>query len=516
MKKLKRMLAVLLTAIMTLAMATTAFATTPLNGDLTVTAQSGSLKGQKIYVFKLFDYTDNTENSHTYTVNDNYKTNLKNVLKTTSDASDTLYAAIAALGVSDSDPVQKFADDFTKEVFKNNQIASTENTDYWKATVDTDVNSYTFNSLAPGYYLVYLGGSVSIQSSLVTVDGNTDVNLKSTTPTPDKEANKPDVQIGDVITYTVKTKVPDISAFNKGNYVFKLHDTLSAGLDFVKDVNGTALDGELMAVKVTVANAEYTPELSATVKGRTMTLNLSDVVKANQTTDKIGAEIVVTYYAKVNKNAVINNTQNSAKLEYSNDPSTNGTGESVPDIVKTPTFPINVHKYEKGKDNEYLAGAKFQLHKKTAEGTVIKMEKENNNGKYVVAENQNEAGLIEEMTTAGSEIDPDCGYNLQINGLAAGTYYLVETGTPTGFNKVAAPIEIVIKNTSKDGTVDYSITVGDNHNSEGDKIVEVENVRGTILPGTGGMGTVLFTVIGIGLVLIIAASFVISRRKQAE
>lgn len=522
MKKLKRMLAVLLTAIMTLAMATTAFAATPTAGSLKVTA-SGSLKGQKIYVFKLFNYTETDPT--TYTANTTYKEKLKTVLSVKSDQDYDLYSAIAALGKDDAEEVQNFANDFTKEIIANGIISGTKEADYWTADVTDDVKEHTFNNLDAGYYLVYLGGSVSIQSSLVTVDGNKEVNLKSTTPTPDKEAYESDgttpdkdVQIGDVITYKVKTTVPDISAFNKDNYVFKLHDTLSAGLDFVKNQAGEAIEGtQEVEVEVTVKGVSENPKLKATINAtnRTMTLDLSEVVKKNQTTN-IGAEIVVTYYAKVNKDAAINNTQNEAKLEYSNNPSTGDTTESLPDIVKTPTFPINVHKYEKGKETGYLAGAKFQLHKETEDGTVIKMEEENNNGKYVVAEDQNAQDLIEEMTTAGSEIDTDCGYNLQINGLAAGTYYLVETGTPTGFNKVAAPIQIVITNTSKDGAVDYSITVGDNQNPEDDKIVEVENVRGTILPGTGGMGTVLFTVIGVALVLIIAASFVISRRKRAE
>lgn len=514
MKKLKRMLAVLLTAIMTLAMATTAFAATPTAGSLKVTA-SGSLKGQKIYVFKLFNYTET--DPATYTANTTYKEKLKTVLNVKSNEDYDLYSAIAALGEDNTEAVQNFANNFTKAIITNGIIIGTKEVDYWTADVQNDVKEHTFNSLAPGYYLVYLGGSVSIQSSLVTVDGAKTVNLKSTTPTPNKEANKPDVQIGDVITYTVKTKVPDISAFNSTTYKFILKDTLSAGLDFVKNQAGDAIEGATVEVEVTVAGQAVSPKLSATIDAanRTMTLDLSKVVKDSQT-DNIDAEIVVTYYAKVNKDAIINNTQNSAKLEYSNDPSTGETTESVPDIVKTPTFPIKVHKYEKGKETGYLAGAKFQLHKETAEGTVIKMEKENNNGKYVVAENQKAEGLIEKMITAGSELDND-GYNLQINGLAAGTYYLVETDTPTGFNKVAAPIKIVIENTTaENGTPSYTIKVGDEGTEVANNIVKVENVRGTILPGTGGMGTVLFTVIGIGLVLIIAASFVISRRKQAE
>ena len=62
---------------------------------------------------------------------------------------------------------------------------------------------------------------------------------------------------------------------------------------------------------------------------------------------------------------------------------------------------------------------------------------------------------------------------------------------------------------------DRKWTVSKDNVPEDDKIIDVENTTGTILPGTGGMGTILFTVVGIALVLIIAASFVISRRKRA-
>ena len=104
--------------------------------------------------------------------------------------------------------------------------------------------------------------------------------------------------------------------------------------------------------------------------------------------------------------------------------------------------------------------------------------------------------------------------NLRLNGLKAGTYYLMETQAPEGYNGVTTPIKITI--TKSDTTDVNGWTISKDNQDVTDKIIDIENTTGTILPGTGGMGTVLFTVIGIGLVLIIAASFVISRRKQAE
>lgn len=524
-RSMKKLTALLLAMVMVLAMSVTAFAATPAKGTLTVNLQNGSLKGQTIYLFKLFDYKNNDPAE--YTVNSNYLSALQTVTGQTGATGYDLYSYIATLGTTagegHSTGIQQFANNFTKAVMKNGTITGTKNTDYF-VSVDTEnaTKSYEFTNVAPGYYLVYLGGSESIQSSLVTVDGATSVDLKSETPTPEKEAYdstgttpEDDVQVGDVLTYKVTMQVPDISAFNADEYVFKLHDTLSAGLDFVDDAQGTAPTGTSLEVRVTVAGTPYNNITTGTLSGegnRTLTVNLAQAVKENQA--HIGEDIVVTYYAKVNEDALIDNTANSAYLEYSNKPGSEvDTTPSVPDVEKTPTFAINVHKFEKGKDSGYLADATFQLHANTEDGPVIKMAgTEDHDGKYVVAADQDSATLTN-LVTIDSEAEAGEGYNLQINGLAAGIYYLVETGAPEGFNEAGA-IKIVVTNTTQGDTPSYSITVGDNEEAEADNIVDVENSRGTILPGTGGMGTMLFTAVGVILILGVGASFVVSRRRN--
>lgn len=520
MKKLKRVLAVLLTAIMTLAMATTAFAEETLSGDLTVNLTTGSLKDQRIYLFKLFDYTETKP--ATYTANVNYKEKLKTVLSVNSDKDYDLYSAITTLGTDNSESVQTFANNFTKAIISNGTIAGTLDTDYWVADVKTDTKSHKFENVKPGYYLVYLGGSQTIQSSLVTVNGNTPVNLKSTTPTPEKSADKPSVNIGDVIKYEVSFTIPDITGYDNEKYQFTLKDTLSDGLDFVNNATEKkVVNTGNLGVSVKIGDNEPTT-MQATVNGRILTLNLKQTVIDNQ--NPAGKKVVVTYYAQVNQNAETGGTSNSAKLEYSNDPMTGDTGESIPDVVETPTFDIKVHKYEQGKNTEYLADATFQLHRDSAKGTVIKMEKENNNGKYTVAKDQKTA-TVTDLKTAAGQIGVT-GANLQIYGLAAGTYYLVETKAPDGFTDLYGVVKIEI---TKDETpAGYSITAQvedpEGHgtgiiqtplDTEGN-VVSIENKRGTVLPGTGGMGTVIFTVVGIVLILGVGASFVISRRRKAE
>lgn len=518
MKKLKRMLAVLLTAIMTLAMATTAFAADATSGNLTVNVKSGgSLVGQKIYIFKLLDFksTDPAK----YTVNDTYENDLKDVLGVGA-VDDVDYAIYSALETCAD--IQKFANDFTGKVIKNGQIIGIDETDYRVSGEISDANSYVFNAVAPGYYLVYLGGSQTIQSSLVTVNGNTSVNLKSTTPTPEKTADKPSVTIGDVITYTVDFTIPDITGYNTDNYKFTLKDTLSNGLDFVRSTaDKTVVDSGNLDVSVKIGDNEAT-NMRATVDGRTLTLDLKQTVIDNQASK--GKTVTVTYYAQVNENAETGGTSNSAKLEYSNNPSTGETGESNPDVVETPTFDIKVHKYEQGKDTEYLAGAIFQLHKDLPNGTIIKMKEESTNGKYTVAKDQGTANVTDLKTAAG-QIGAT-GANLQIYGLAEGTYYLVEKNAPEGFNELNGVVKIEIKN--DDTSAGYTITAQVEYeqgtgiiasptplDTEGN-VVGIVNNRGTILPGTGGMGTVIFTVVGIVLILGVGASFVISRKRKAE
>ena len=105
-------------------------------------------------------------------------------------------------------------------------------------------------------------------------------------------------------------------------------------------------------------------------------------------------------------------------------------------------------------------------------------------------------------------------FNLKLNGLAAGDYWIVETDAPEGYNGVTAPIKVTVTASTDDDVNDW--TISKNGTDEPDKVIDIENRTGSILPGTGGMGTILFTVIGVALVIAVAGSFVVSRRRRAE
>ena len=255
MKSIKRIIALLLTAVMTMTMSVTAFAAGPTNCSLTVNVKDGQdLKGQTINLYKLFDVTVSSDKkNYSYTVSntEGYKDALVEVLGspiTTNSKYEEIAKAVKDLGKNNSIGVQNFANKFTAKALKSN-LASTATSN----KIADSKKSHTFTGLAAGYYLVYVTGGKEIQSSLVTVEeGKTNtVNLKTEAPSITKKAEQDTVSIGQVVKYTVTGSVPDTTGYDQ--YVYTIRDELSKGLDFVNDVNGTALETGDTTVNVTVA-----------------------------------------------------------------------------------------------------------------------------------------------------------------------------------------------------------------------------------------------------------------------
>lgn len=515
MKSIKRIIALLLTAVMTMTMSVTAFAAGPANCSLTVNVKDGQdLKGQTINLYKLFDVTVSSDKkNYSYTVSKEagYKKALVEVLGSPITATSTdeeIAQTVNSLGANDSTEVQNFANKFTANALKSG-LAATKTSEKFKDSK----TFYTFTDLAAGYYLVYVTGGKQIQSSLVTVtDADGKVNLKTTAPSIEKNADKKSVNIGDVVTYTVTGTVPDTTGYSE--YVYKIHDTLSNGLDFVKNAAGDALDNaNEVNVKVAfkdAADASTAPTTATldTTNKRKMSLDLSEWVRDNQTNK--GKEFTVTYYAKVNKDAAVTE-KNKAELEYGNKPGETTT--TTPSEAKTPTYPLDINKTKKGSE-EKLAGAKFRLYSSEAdanandESKAIKVSPvvASVAGNYVVDPTSDNT-VFESVESIDGK-----GYNLHVNGLAAGTYYLVETEAPAGYNKLTAPIKVEITKSTTGNEVDW--TLSKDNTPETDKIIDVENSTGSMLPSTGGMGTIAFTVVAALLVLGVAVSFIRDRKRE--
>lgn len=519
MKRMKKIMALMLAAIMMMAMSVTAFAAEGATGTNTLTVNVKStepaqdLKGQTINLYKLFDVTESGEGqnkNYAYTVNETYKKTLATVLNIVETSKDEDFAdAVTKLGSDNATEVQNFANTFTTKALEE-KLAVTATS----GKITESKTSYDFTGLDAGYYLVYVTGGKEIQSSLVTVDATTTtVNLKTEAPSITKTADKETAEIDQVVKYTVTGAIPDTTGY--AEYVYKIHDELTKGLDFVNDANGTALGEGATTVNVTVAFTDTSLTVGGTApttatldtaNNRKMSLDLSAWVKANQTNK--GKEFTVTYYAKVNKDAEVTNN-NKASLEYGNNPS--DTTTTTPSEAKTNTYPLDINKTKKGSD-EKLAGAKFRLYssetdaKANDESKAIKVSPvvAGAAGNYVV----DPASTTTEFESVKS-IEGK-GYNLHVNGLEAKDYWLVETQAPEGFNKLTDPIKVTITKTG-----DAEWTVSKDGKAEDDKIIDVENSTGSILPSTGGRGAIAFAVIAALLVFGVAVSFIRDKRKEA-
>lgn len=510
MKRIKKFAAALLTAIMMMTMTVTAYAAGGTH-TLTVNVNDGQdLNGQTINLYKLFDVTTSPSGGTTnyaYTVNKatGYKDALEEVLNVKGqNLTDAQIAEkVANLGENNNQKVQDFANSFTKKALTASpKLEATKSEGPIKGS--ESVKSKDITGLETGYYLVYVTGGKEIQSSLVLVDKNQNITLKTEAPSITKTAEQDTVSIGQVVKYTVTGSIPDTTGYD--SYVYKIHDELTKGLDFVNDANGAALGTDATAVKVTVefteagvTDASENKPTTATLSGegsRTMSLDLSEWVRNNQTNK--GKQFTVTYYAKVNKDAEVKE-QNKAQLEYGNNP--NDTTFTTPSIVKTPTYPLDVNKIKTG-TTEMLDGATFKLYRNSVETeNVVKVSAvAGKDGCYVVDPSSNTT----EMVTIKDKIDGK-GYNLHLNGLAAGTYYLEETKAPDGFNKLTDPIKIVIE---KNGET-YTITAD---GAEGN-ILTVKNSTGSLLPSTGGTGVIVFAGVAILLVFGVVVSFIRDKRK---
>ena len=488
------------------ALPTKAFAAT--TGNLTITSQSAEFGGKDVKAWQMFSATATADGSNaSYTLNaawESFFTTKIGGNMTGLSGEGLSQAAIEyvnALGASDSANVIDFAKKASDWAKKQNILATAT------VTATASGNSYvaTFTGLALGYYVVSPeGGSTAnrgtdaILANVVKADQN--VNLKSEYPTIEKTVdgqNHADAQVGDTLNFELKSKVPNMTEYT--TYVFNFVDTLSKGLTLNQN-----------SIKVTIGASELQKDVDYTVSatsGNGAATELKIIMTDFKTKhgDKAGQEIKVTYSAIINEHAVAgqDDAGNSAKLEYSNDPIKGGTGTSVPSVTHGYTFDFDINKTD-GMDGSALAGAVFQLQKK-GEGTPIKLIVEN-------AGDETQPAVVRSAKTGeGNAVDtittPESG-KVTFKGLDAAEYQLVETKAPDGYNKLQKPVDVtIVANYDQDGTLNnWTVNGGGN-----DVALNIQNNKGTLLPETGGMGTILFTLVGAA-----AIGYGIYRKRTAK
>lgn len=539
MKHFKRAAAMLLAVVLSLCLAVTAFAaddTTKYDkGNLTVTgsglyvpgANGATGEGKEVTAILMFTAnaskkndaaTDANNEFDSYTLNEYWAAFFKDASRfeavkqagnytgsgeISRDAlSDASVAYVESLRDNDT-AMAKLAHDAQKWVRAHSStfegLVKKQKAKQVSGDVDKTKGTATFSDMTAGYYLVFPeGGSTGKNSRgtdaiLVNVPKNggvTEQTIKSTFPTVDKQVsnNKTDykdnttAQVGDTVTFTLTAKVPDMTDYSTYKFVF--HDTLSNGLAYDKN-----------SVNVTIGGTAVTKDTDYTVTEPTEESNELTVTFKNLKAvagEKVGTDIVVTYTAKITKDAVTTKpATNKVYLEYSNDPSGTGTGTSNPDESKVYTYDIKIDKFYKENSAEKpLANATFKLTSDVDGNNVVKLVAEADANTYHV-QGEGETGTDTVTTDATGKIT--------IKGLKADTYYLHETIAPTGYNKLKKPIKIEIIVTGEAYTTP-SYKVNDKDNA--DNTIKVENVKGVMLPETGSIGTIGLTALGVAVVLL--------------
>lgn len=495
------------------------------NATLTVSTTDAKFAGKTVNAYKMFSATVSSDGGAvSHTLNDAWKPFFKNSVGLT-DVTD------ANVNDKANDYVSKLKDSaltaFAAKASnwaqtKTNNITADATATVSKNAATDGKYTATFTGLDYGYYVVAVPGATLADAkgqyaALVRVHSTTvGVDIKGDLPTVDKKVqvngtgqNATDAKIGDTLTFTLTSTIPDMSAYS--TYTFKFKDTLSKGLTF-EQVKSVKVEDKTLSV-----NTDYTVT-PPTAPNNTLTVAMKDF-KAKQQANA-GKKITVTYTATLNKDAVVggHGNTNSATIQYSNNPSTDGTGESEPSKVRVFTYGFTVDKYT---GDEYtdkaarLAGAKFTLAPKN--GDLMSFVQVNAgsataNAVYRVAK-AGETGTTTITTPENGKVD--------FQGLKNGEYTLTETEAPTGYNKLASAIGVKV-NGQNDGTDTTHATVtitynNDNNGSNYDQtasngVIPVRNKSGVTLPGTGGMGTIAFTVIGV-LVIALGVAWTLKRKN---
>lgn len=374
-------------------------------------------------------------------------------------------------------------------------------------------------SAAPGYYLFKdqnaVTGNDAATLFIVQVNGPVTVNRKADKPTFEKKVKDVNDSTGDKsdwqdsadydvndevpfqLTATLPTSDTDFAAYKTYKLVF--HDQQSAGLTFNKDSVVVKYGDQ------TLGTDSYTLETPAT-DNDTFDITITDAktvkdADGSAITVAAGGKFTVEYTSTLNENAVIGAAGNSneASLEFSNNPNVGGEGETG----KTPTDKVIVFTYQLDINKTFNGGTpaendlpKFKLYK---------FDSATND--YTIDRG--------EVTITKTEDDK---YTASFKPVDDGKYKLVETKTPAGFNTAADTLFDItadhdVESDNPQLTV-LKINTTAGNTTTGTVTAEVVNQKGSNLPATGGMGTVMLYVAGIAVFVLAGATLVMALRRR--
>lgn len=589
MKRTKKIASVLMALVMVLAMAIPAFAAS----DNTLTIEA-TKQGHEYEVYQVFqgtyanDGTDPILSNITWGSGINYA-GIIAALKT-SDKLDSKFAAIDEQNVTAAEIAKiagtltdEEATEFAKIIGANLSTTVVKVTD---STLNDTTKKYEYKveNLADGYYFVkdakatadytYTNFILKVVGDVTVVAKDNDVpvvdkNIVVTTPgandgDPDvvekKKANQ--VAVGDTVAYEITTKVPSMVGFDK--FFFIVSDTLSKGLTFNDDIVVT-LDG----TDLIEGTDYYVEDEKDAVTGVTaIKVVFKDFYNKNK--DNVGKDILVTYTAILNEDAVVGNAgnPNDVNLIYSNNPNVAQEGKPAeggdpekPDepkgttpIGETPksttyTYVTGIELIKVDGEGNTLEGAEFEI-AGTATNKVIVVREQyvvdpagtyyklkdgtyttdvpdgSNDDEYESTTTKYAKKDVTEVVETSSSVKAKAYVGvdgkLVFEGLSAGEYTITEITAPDGYNLLSAPIKVVISweapaNMASSTNCTWTATVNGEAGTVtgGIVIMNVVNEKGTVLPETGGVGTTLFYILGAVLVAGAIVLLVTKKRMSA-
>lgn len=511
MKKMKKIFSLMLAMVMVFSMTATVFAEEEATTyTITVPAVKAGETAHTYEVYQIF----------TGTISDEKLIDVKwgqNGKGTEGEAVDdaTIEALEAVVGKSDSAKLAVIT-----------SYADLDETAYGKVASGDELSS-----VPAGYYLIkdtdgsLTGKDAAYTTYIVKVVNDVTVTPKSAKPTVDKQVydNDDKVATGDnngwgetadhAINETfqfklIATLTADTNYDAYETYKVVFNDTMSDGVTF-ESIESVTVDG------VAITDYDYVCTATEGQAGGSWTLTIANIKAYTGVNLTDGAIVEVIYNAHLNDAADVNITdgattnKNTVKLQYSNNPNVGGEeelelGTTPEDHVWVFTYEVDNTKYkDEVNDENVLAGAGFTLYDST--GAAVKLYLKDD-VYYVYSENAGDVKVITEMTS-----QTDGTFN--IKGLDVGTYTLEETTVPAGYNK-CDPITVVITAThTEEASGDAASTTLTNSKNMNNDIV---NKSGTVLPETGGMGTTIFYVVGVVLVLGAGILLVTKRRMSAR
>lgn len=445
---------------------------------------AGSLVGRKFEIYPLFSVSVSPENSsYRYEFVNSTKESLQKVIGNKTSTSPNLVTAFqaqeyfASLANAPQGEIEADTSTFRNLIQEvRNQFKSDDVSALKTFTIDSlnGDGSYTISGLEKGYYLIdeiINENSPKAQSQAAslclvsTVLDNQTLQLKGAYPVLEKKIQEDDnesldddgwndigdFELGQVIPYQYTATIPAIGAYQSYKLIF--HDKMDSALDLDKNSITVSAVGKNKTYTLNTSEFQVTTNpIPDQATGETFSITIGDIKaildrEFSSQNSTYGQEIVVSYQAKLNEKIVEATGrpgfENQVRLEYSNNPDSDGEGQTgfTPwDTVVCFTFMIDGHKISEKTDTSNqpipLANAHFRLYRDEACQNEVKVKKITQKDSFILDPNG-----------SGEDIISQSDGSFQIYGLDQGTYYLLETQAPDGHHKPLTCITIQISPT---------------------------------------------------------------------